>query len=38
MYNPSLEFAFKLARFFDVRLEDMFIYEDERDKCSGAII
>lgn len=26
-YNPSLELAFKLARYFDVRIEDIFIYE-----------
>ncbi len=28
-YNPSLELAFKLARYFDVRIEDIFIYESE---------
>jgi len=26
-YNPSLELAFKIARFFDVRIEDVFIYD-----------
>ena len=26
-YNPSLELAFKLARYFDVRIENIFIYE-----------
>jgi putative transcriptional regulator len=26
-YNPSLELAFKLARFFEVSLEDIFVYE-----------
>ncbi len=25
-YNPSLELAFKLARLFDVKIEDIFIY------------
>ncbi len=30
-YNPSLELAFKLARLFEVKIEDIFIYEDERD-------
>ena len=30
-YNPSILLAFKLARFFDVRIEDIFIYE-EADK------
>lgn len=28
-YNPSLELAFKMARFFNVRIEDIFIYEGE---------
>ena len=28
-YNPSLELAFKLARFFDVNIEDIFVYESE---------
>ena len=28
-YNPSILLAFKLARFFDVRIEDIFIYEEE---------
>jgi len=27
-YDPSLELAFKLARLFDVRIEDIFLYED----------
>ena len=26
-YNPSLELAFKIARYFDTRIEDIFIYE-----------
>lgn len=26
-YDPSLELAFKLARLFSVRIEDIFIYE-----------
>ena len=26
-YNPSLELAFKLARFFDTTIEEIFIYE-----------
>jgi putative transcriptional regulator len=25
-YNPSLELAFKISRFFDVGVEDIFIY------------
>jgi putative transcriptional regulator len=28
-YNPSLELAFKLARYFDTSIEDIFIYEPE---------
>jgi putative transcriptional regulator len=27
-YDPSLELAFKLARFFNTRIEDIFLYED----------
>lgn len=26
-YNPSIILAFKIARFFDMRIEDIFIYE-----------
>lgn len=29
-YNPSILLAFKIARFFDLRIEDIFIYEEER--------
>jgi putative transcriptional regulator len=28
-YNPSLELAFKLARYFDVSIEDIFIDDSE---------
>jgi putative transcriptional regulator len=28
-YSPSLELAFKLARFFDLPMEDIFLYEEE---------
>lgn len=28
-YNPSLLLAFKLARLFDCRIEDIFIYGEE---------
>ena len=28
-YNPSIVLAFKLARYFDMRIEDIFIYEEE---------
>ena len=27
-YDPSLELAFKLARLFGARIEDIFIYDD----------
>jgi len=27
-YNPSLELAFKIAKFFKVKIEDVSIYED----------
>ena len=28
-YNPSLELAFKIARYFEASIEDIFIYECE---------
>jgi len=28
-YNPSLELAFNLAKLFEVKIEDIFIYEEE---------
>ena len=28
-YSPSIELAFKLARLFEKRIEDLFIYEEE---------
>ena len=28
-YNPSLDLAFKLARLFEVKIEDIFVYEEE---------
>ncbi len=28
-YDPSLKLAFKIAKFFGVKIEDIFIYEDE---------
>ncbi len=27
-YNPSIQLAFKLARFFEVSIEELFIYEE----------
>ncbi len=28
-YNPSLRLAYRIARVFNVRIEDVFIFEDE---------
>ena len=28
-YNPSIQLAFKIARFFGLTIEDIFIYEEE---------
>ena len=28
-YNPSILLAFKIARYFGMSIEDIFIYEDE---------
>ena len=28
-YNPSILLAFKIARYFNMTVEDMFIYEEE---------
>lgn len=28
-YDPSLSLAFKLAKLFNVRIEELFIYEEE---------
>lgn len=29
-YNPSILLAFKIARYFGMRIEDIFIYEEEQ--------
>ena len=29
-YNPSITLAFKLARYFDMSIEDIFIYDEEK--------
>ena len=31
-YNPSIILAFKIARFFEMLIEDIFIYEEEEEK------
>ncbi|ENK1243950.1 helix-turn-helix transcriptional regulator [Clostridium sporogenes] len=28
-YNPSIILAFKIARYFDMNIEDIFIYEED---------
>lgn len=28
-YNPSIILAFKIARFFDLRIEEIFLYEED---------
>lgn len=28
-YNPSIQLAFKIARFFDKNIEEIFIYEED---------
>lgn len=30
-YNPSIILAFKIARFFEMSIEDIFIYEEEQE-------
>lgn len=30
-YNPSILLAFKIARFFDMSIEEIFIYEGEEE-------
>jgi putative transcriptional regulator len=30
-YNPSIQLAFRLARQFGVRIEELFIYSEEED-------
>ena len=30
-YNPSIEIAFKLSRFFELPIEEIFVYEEEME-------
>ena len=30
-YNPSIILAFKIARFFGISIEEIFIYEEEQE-------
>ncbi|MFX1369761.1 MAG: helix-turn-helix transcriptional regulator [Promethearchaeota archaeon] len=34
-YNPSLLLAFKLARAFEMRIEEIFAYRDDRNAASN---
>ncbi len=31
-YNPSIILAFKIARFFDISIEEVFIYEEDQNE------
>jgi putative transcriptional regulator len=31
-YNPSIILAFKIARYFDMSIEEIFIYEEEENE------
>ena len=31
-YNPSIILAFKISRFFDVSIEEVFIYEEDQNE------
>ena len=31
-YNPSIILAFKIARFFNVSIEEVFIYEEDKNE------
>ena len=30
-YNPSIKLAFKIARYFEMSIEDIFIYEEDEE-------
>jgi putative transcriptional regulator len=36
-YNPSLELAFKIALYFKVTIENLFIYEENDNELKGEI-
>ena len=31
-YNPSIQLAFKIARYFNLTIEEIFIYEEDSDE------
>ncbi|MCI8319249.1 MAG: helix-turn-helix transcriptional regulator [Lachnospiraceae bacterium] len=34
-YNPSILLAFKIARYFGMQIEEIFIYEEEKHEKDG---
>jgi putative transcriptional regulator len=34
-YNPSIILAFRLARLFEARIEDLFLYPDHEEELNG---
>ena len=36
-YNPSLELAFKIARYFKVNIENIFIYDQNDKQTQGDV-
>jgi putative transcriptional regulator len=34
-YNPSILLAFRLARLFEARIEDLFLYSDHEEEFNG---
>ena len=34
-YNPSIILAFKIARYFEMTIEEIFIYEEETDNAQA---
>ena len=36
-YNPSLELAFKIARYFKVNIEQVFIYDQDDNLSTGEL-
>jgi len=37
-YNPSLELAFKIARYFEVTIEDIFVYDQNLRSIEGKAV
>ena len=32
-YNPSIQLAFRIARFFNMTIEEVFVFEEEAGAC-----